>query len=161
MTLHDFKVETATGDERALADYEGKAVLVVNTASRCGLTPQYEGLEALQKKYEAKGFAVLAFPANDFMWQEPGTNAEIQEFCRTEYGTTFPVFAKIHVKGKSIAPLYRWLTTDSGFAGDIEWNFAKFLVGPDGRVVARFNPKVEPLAPELIAQVEAALPAPA
>ena len=158
-TIYDFKVATATGDERPLEDFKGKALLVVNTASKCGLTPQYESLQALRDKYAARGFEVLAFPANNFAWQEPGTNEEIQQFCQVNYGVTFPVFAKISVKGKDIAPLYSYLTHDSGFAGDIEWNFAKFLVAPDGKVVARFNAKVDPLAPEIVQKVEATLPA--
>jgi glutathione peroxidase len=156
-SLHDFRVKTAAGEDKPLADYGGKTVLVVNTASRCGLTPQYEGLEALRQRFAPRGFEVLAFPANDFLWQEPGTNEEIQEFCQVNYGTTFPVFAKIHVKGKEIDPLYAWLTKESPFPGDIEWNFAKFLVGPDGKVLARFHPKVEPLAGEVVEKVEAAL----
>jgi len=156
-SIHDFKVETAEGSERALADFRGKTLLVVNTASRCGLTPQYEGLQQLRERYAARGFEVLAFPANDFLFQEPGSNAEIQQFCDTKYGVTFPVFAKVHVKGKSIAPLYRWLTAESGHDGDIEWNFAKFLIGPDGTVSARFHPKVDPLAPEVIDAIESQL----
>ena len=156
-SIHDFKVQSADGAERALADFRGKTVLVVNTASKCGLTPQYEGLQKLHERFAPRGFEVLAFPANDFMWQEPGSNAEIQEFCSEKYGVTFPVFAKIHVKGKEIAPLYRWLTEESGHDGDIEWNFAKFLIGPDGKVIERFHPKVDPLAPEVIERVEAAL----
>jgi glutathione peroxidase len=159
VTLHDFKVETAEGEERPLADFRGKTVLVVNTASRCGLTPQYEGLQKLRELYAGRGFEVLAFPANDFLFQEPGSNAQIQEFCSTKFGVTFPVFAKIHVKGKAIAPVYEWLTNDTGHDGDIEWNFAKFLVGPDGNVIARFHPKVDPLAPEVTAAVESTLPA--
>ena len=158
MNIHDFKVATADGGERTLDDFRGKAVLVVNTASRCGLTPQYEGLQKLREQYASRGFEVLAFPANDFLWQEPGSNDQIQEFCQTKFGTTFPVFAKIIVNGKEIAPLYSFLTKESGFPGEIEWNFAKFLVAPDGKVVARFHPKVEPLAPEVIKEVEAALP---
>jgi glutathione peroxidase len=132
-------------------------VLVVNTASRCGLTPQYEGLQALRERYAAKGFEVLAFPAIDFLGQEPGSNEKIQEFCRTKFGTTFPVFAKIHVMGKEIAPLYSWLTKESPYPGEIEWNFGKFLVGPDGNVLARFHPKVDPLSPDVTQKVEAAL----
>lgn len=159
-TLHDFSVERIDGTPVQLDAYAGKTLLVVNTASKCGLTPQYEGLEKLYDRYRARGFEVLAFPANDFLGQEPGTNAEIQQFCAVRFNTSFPLFAKIHVKGREIAPLYAWLTEDAGFPGDIEWNFAKFLVGPDGRVIARFHPKVDPLAPELIAKVEAALPTP-
>lgn len=158
-TLHSFQVRAIDGTERSLADYKGKTVLVVNTASRCGFTPQYEGLEAVYEKYRERGFEVLAFPANDFMGQEPGTNAEIQTFCTTRFKTTFPLFEKISVKGKQIDPLYRWLTVDSGFPGDIPWNFTKFLVGPDGRVIARFSPNTKPDAPELIAALEKSLPA--
>lgn len=157
-TLHSFKARAIDGTPRALADFKGKTVLVVNTASRCGFTPQYEGLESLYQKYRARGFEVLAFPANDFMGQEPGSNEEIQTFCTTRFKTTFPLFEKISVKGKQIDPLYRWLTQDSGFPGDIPWNFAKFLIGPDGRVVARFSPNTKPEAPELVAALEKSLP---
>jgi glutathione peroxidase len=157
-TLHDFEVERIDGTPASLAEWKGKAVLVVNTASECGLTPQYEGLEALHARFRDRGFAVLAFPANDFGAQEPGSNAEIAQFCSTRFQTTFPLYAKIHVKGEEIAPLYAWLTGESGFPGEVKWNFGKFLVGPDGRVLARFEPGVEPLDPGLVAQVEAALP---
>ena len=156
--VHDFHVQTADGKERSLADFKGKALLIVNTASKCGLTPQYEGLEKLYERYKDKGLAVVGFPANDFLWQEPGTDAEIQTFCSVNYGVTFPVFAKISVKGEHIAPLYEYLTKESPFPGDIGWNFAKFLVAPDGRVVARFDPKVDPLDKQVLAEVEAVLP---
>lgn len=155
--LHSFEVRTNDGKKQSLAQYKGKVVLVVNTASRCGLTPQYEGLESLYEKYKAQGFEILAFPANDFLGQEPGTDEEIREFCSTKYNVTFPLFSKVHVKGKEQAPLYQWLTKDSGFPGDIEWNFAKFLVGKDGTVLARFAPTVAPDAPELRAAIEKAL----
>ncbi len=158
-TLHSFSARTIDGRERSLADFKGKTVLVVNMASRCGFTPQYEGLEAIYQTYHERGFEVLAFPANDFMGQEPGTNAEIQTFCSTRFKTTFPLFEKISVKGKHIDPLYRWLTEDSDFKGDIPWNFTKFLIGPDGRVLARFAPNTAPQSPELIAAIEKALPA--
>lgn len=157
-TLYSFQAKAIDGTDRKLSDYKGKAVLVVNTASRCGFTPQYEGLEALYQKYRDRGFEILAFPANDFMGQEPGTNAEIQTFCTTKFRTTFPLFEKVRVKGRDMAPLYQWLTKDSAFPGDISWNFAKFLVGPDGKVVARFNPNTKPEAPELVAALEKALP---
>ena len=156
--LYAFKVKSIDGEERSLGDFKGKTLLIVNTASLCGNTPQYEGLEALYEKYKARGFEVLAFPANNFGQQEPGTNAEIKTFCATKYKTTFPLFAKISVKGKDIAPLYRYLTKDSGFPGEIGWNFAKFLVAPDGKVVARFSPSTQPLAAEVTGKVEAALP---
>lgn len=141
----DFTVTTIDGEAKSLADYRGKVLLIVNTASRCGFTPQYKPLEELYLRYRDRGFEVLAFPANNFLRQEPGTNAEIKEFCSLEFRTTFPLFAKISVKGKDIAPLYAYLTRDSGFSGDVSWNFAKFLVAPDGRVVARFDPATDPL----------------
>lgn len=157
--IHQFTVKTIDGKTRSLADFEGKTLLVVNTASKCGNTPQYKGLEALYDKYRARGFEVLAFPANNFMGQEPGTDAEIAQFCETNYQVSFPLFSKISVKGKDIAPLYSYLTKDSAFPGDIGWNFAKFLVGPDGRVIARFEPRTKPEDPKLVAALEAALPA--
>jgi glutathione peroxidase len=157
--IHQFTVKTIDGKTRSLADYRGKTLLVVNTASKCGNTPQYKGLEALYDKYRARGFEVLAFPANNFMGQEPGTDAQIAEFCQLNYQVSFPLFSKISVKGKDIAPLYAWLTKDSGFPGDIGWNFAKFLVGPDGKVIARFDPRTKPEDTKLVAALEAALPA--
>jgi len=156
--IYDFTMTDITGKPKPLADYKGKALLVVNTASKCGLTPQYASLETLYEKYHAKGFEVLAFPANNFLFQEPGSNEQIQQFCSTKYDVKFPLFAKISVKGKDIAPLYEYLTRESPYPGDIGWNFAKFLVSPDGHVVARFDPKLDPLDPQVTAQVEAALP---
>ncbi len=158
-TLHSFEVRTIDGKKVSLAQYRGKVVLVVNTASKCGLTPQYEGLETLYEKYRAQGFEILAFPANDFLGQEPGSDEEIQEFCSTRYAVKFPLFSKISVKGKEQAPLYHWLTSDSGFPGDIEWNFAKFLVGPDGKVVARFHPKTKPLDASVTSAIDSTLAA--
>ena len=155
--LYGFKVKSIDGAERSLAEFKGKTLLIVNTASECGNTPQYEGLETLYEKYKARGFEVLAFPANNFGGQEPGTNAEIKTFCSTKYKTTFPLFAKISVKGKDIAPLYSYLTKDSGFTGEIGWNFAKFLVAPDGKVVARFSPQTQPLAAEVVTRIEGTL----
>ena len=157
-TVHDFSAVTIDGEEQPLAAYRGKALLLVNTASKCGFTPQYEGLEALYEKYCARGFEVLAFPANDFMRQEPGSDAEIKTFCSSKYKTTFPLFSKISVKGKKIHPLYSFLTRESGFPGDISWNFNKFLVAADGRVTARFGSKTKPLDEELIAKLEEILP---
>jgi glutathione peroxidase len=156
--IYQFDVKSADGGDRHLADYKGKALLIVNSASKCGFTPQYKSLETLYEKYKARGFEVLAFPANNFGAQEPGTNDEIQTFCAVNYHTTFPVFAKISVKGKDIAPLYSYLTKDSPFPGDIGWNFAKFLVAPDGRIVARFKPDTDPMAKDVTAQLEAILP---
>lgn len=157
--VHEFRVTTIAGVEKSLADYRGKALLIVNTASRCGFTRQYKSLESLQRKYGERGFTVLAFPANNFMGQEPGTNEEILTFCTTRYGTSFPLFSKISVTGKDIAPLYRYLTHDSGFGGDIGWNFTKFLVGPDGKVVARFDSAIDPLDPKVTAKLDALLAA--
>ena len=159
-TLHDFKLKTIEGKEQSLADFEGKAVLVVNVASKCGLTPQYAGLEQLHEKYAPRGFAVLGFPCNQFGAQEPGTEAQIQEFCTTNYGVKFPMFAKLEVNGAGRSPLYQWLTsqqTAPDGPGDIKWNFAKFVVDKRGNVVARFNPMIAPDAPELVAAVEKAL----
>jgi len=159
-SVHDFSQKTLDGKPRALKDYAGKVMLVVNVASECGLTPQYKGLEALHEKYAAKGLAVLGFPANEFGAQEPGTNEQIQQFCRTQYGVKFDMFSKVKVKGPGIEPLFDFLTnpaTNPKFAGEIKWNFNKFLVDKQGNVIARFEPKVEPTSPEVTAAIEAAL----
>ncbi len=148
------------GEAVDLSQYGGQVALVVNVASKCGFTPQYEGLEALYRQYKDKGFVVLGFPANNFMGQEPGTNEEIKAFCSTKYDVTFPVFAKISVKGKDIAPLYQDLISQEfsgSHAGHIKWNFTKFLVGRDGCVKARFGSRVKPLDPRVNAAVETAL----
>ncbi len=159
-TLHDFRIRSIDGGERSLADLSGKAVLVVNVASQCGLTPQYAGLEDLQKKYEGRGFTVLGVPCNQFAGQEPGGEAEIQTFCSTTYGVTFPLSAKVEVNGEGRDPLYAWLAgqnTAPDGPGDIKWNFAKFLIGRDGRVIARYSPMVTPEDAELVSAIEAAL----
>ncbi len=156
-SIYDFRVATIDGDQKSLADYRGRTLLIVNTASRCGFTPQYTSLEALYQRYKDRGFEILAFPANNFMGQEPGTNAEIKEFCSLKYRTTFPLFEKLSVKGKDIAPLYAYLTRDSGHPGGISWNFAKFLVGPDGRVVARYDPATDPLDENVTQRIESSL----
>ena len=156
----EFKVKDIDGKAVELSKYKGEVLLIVNTASKCGLTPQYEALEALYEKNKEKGFAVLAFPANEFGHQEPGTDSEIKEFCTSKYNVTFPVFSKIVVKGKDIHPLYSFLTskeTDPKFAGEIKWNFAKFLVNRKGEVVARFEPGVKPDSAEVTKAIEAAL----
>ena len=143
-----------------MSRYKGKVLLIVNVASNCGYTPQYDGLQALHDKYESQGLAVLGFPANDFGAQEPGTNEEIATFCKKNHGVSFPMFAKISVHGDDKAPLYAWLThSNSALAGDVKWNFEKFLVGRDGSVIARFPSKVLPDAPELTKAIEAALAA--
>ncbi len=159
-SIHDFTVKDIDGNEVSLSQYKGKAVMIVNVASKCGLTPQYEQLTALYEKYREQGFEILAFPANNFMNQEPGENNEIKAFCTTKYKTTFPLFAKISVKGDDIAPLYAFLTSEKSnpeFAGEIGWNFAKFLVDREGKVVARFSPKTVPDNKKVIAAVEKAL----
>ncbi len=161
MALYDIPIHTLQGEPSSLAPYEGKALLLVNVASKCGLTPQYEGLEQLQKDYGDKGFSVLGFPCNQFMGQEPGTAEEIQEFCSTTYGVTFPMFEKIDVNGAQRHPIYDELTAVAdadGEAGDITWNFEKFLVSPGGEIVGRFRPQVTPDDPALVGAVEAQLP---
>ncbi|MEO5987403.1 MAG: glutathione peroxidase [Candidatus Eisenbacteria bacterium] len=156
-TVYDFKARTIGGDEISLSQYKGKVLLIVNTASRCGFTPQYKDLEAVYRSYRAKGFEVLAFPANNFMHQEPGSDAEIQKFCSLRYDTTFPLFSKISVKGRDIHPLYAYLTHDTPYPGAVRWNFNKFLVGPDGHVAARFDSKVSPTSPKVKAAIEGLL----
>jgi glutathione peroxidase len=156
----DFTMKSQDGQDVPLSRYRGNAVLMVNVASRCGLTPQYRGLQALHEKYAARGLAVLGFPANDFGQQEPGSDAEIKQFCHTNYGVGFDMFSKVAVTGDQKCPLYRYLTseeTDPGFSGEVQWNFAKFLIGRDGSVVARFDPGVDPESPEITAAIEAAL----
>ena len=159
-SAHDFSHPDIDGRDRALSAYAGKVALVVNVASRCGLTPQYEGLERLQQSYQDEGFTVVGFPCNQFMGQEPGTEAEIKTFCSSTYGVSFPMFSKLEVNGPGAHPLYAWLTrqdTQPEGAGDVAWNFGKFLIGKDGQVLARFAPRTEPEAPELTAAIEAAL----
>jgi glutathione peroxidase len=158
--LHDFTMKTIDGDERSLGDFAGKACLVVNVASKCGLTPQYEGLQRLYERMEGEGLEILGFPCNQFMQQEPGSDAEVKAFCSTEYGVTFPMFSKIEVNGDGAHPLYRWLTaedTKPEGSGDVKWNFGKFVVGKDGAVRARFEPATEPEADELLAAIRSAL----
>lgn len=156
----DFTVKDIDGQDVALSKYRGEVVLIVNVASKCGLTPQYKELQALHEKYQARGLRILGFPANNFRGQEPGSEAEIKAFCQKDYGVTFDLFAKVSVKGEDQCPLYRFLTseqTNPGHAGEIPWNFTKFLVGRDGKVVKRFDPRVAPDAPELIKAIELAL----
>ena len=160
-TLYDIPINTLMGDPSSLAAQKGKALLLVNVASRCGLTPQYAGLQRLQDTYGDKGFSVLGFPCNQFLEQEPGTPEEIAEFCSTNYNVTFPLFEKIEVNGPGRHPLYAELTTQpdaDGAAGDIQWNFEKFLVSPEGDVIARFRPGVEPEDAGLVSALEKALP---
>jgi glutathione peroxidase len=158
--IYDFTLNSITGEPVALSQYKGKVVMLVNVASKCGYTPQYKGLEALYKRYESKGLVILGIPANNFMSQEPGTNAEIQAFCSRTYNVTFPMFSKISVKGSDQAPLYQFLTdkkANPGTGGDIAWNFTKFIVDRNGKIVARFDSAVEPESSEVTKAVEAAL----
>ncbi len=154
-SIHDFTMKTIDGKPEPLADYKGKTVLIVNVASRCGFTPQYKGLEALYEKYKDRGFVILGFPANNFGGQEPGTNEEIKTFCSSKYMVTFPMFSKISVKDDGKAPLYDYLTGTGG--GEVKWNFTKFLVGRDGKVITRFESSVTPDSPEVISAIEKAL----
>jgi glutathione peroxidase len=158
----DFVMQDIDGKDVDLAKYKGSAVLIVNVASECGLTPQYEQLQTLHEKYAARGLRILAFPSNDFGNQEPGTNEQIKEFCQTRFGVTFDLFSKVTVKGEKACELYKFLTSpekNGRNAGEIRWNFTKFLVDRQGRVIRRFEPKVKPDAPEVIEAVEAALKA--
>ena len=162
MTVRDIPVNTLTGQPSSLADLDGKTLLVVNVASKCGLTPQYAGLEELHNRFADRGFSVVGFPCNQFGGQEPGSAEEIAEFCSMTYGVSFPMFEKIEVNGPGRHPIYAELTATAdaaGEAGDIQWNFEKFLVGPDAAVIARFRPMTAPDAPELVEAIEANLPA--
>ena len=159
-SMYDFTMKDIDGNDVKLDAYSGKVAMIVNVASKCGLTPQYEGLQAIYDKYKDRGFVVLGFPANNFMGQEPGTEAEIKEFCTLKYNVTFPMFSKISVKGGDQDPLYTFLThkeTNPGMDGDITWNFEKFLAGKDGKIVARFSPKTVPNDPEIEQAIEQAL----
>jgi glutathione peroxidase len=161
MSIYDAPVETLNGDAASLADYKGKALLIVNVASQCGLTPQYSGLQQLHDTYGERGFEVLGFPCNQFGAQEPGTADEIKTFCETSFNVSFPLFSKIEVNGDARHPLYEQLTEKEdveGKAGDVVWNFEKFLVSPDGEIVGRFRPLVAPEDPALTEAIEAQLP---
>ncbi len=161
MTVHDIAVKTLSGHPASLGDLAGTTLLVVNVASKCGLTPQYAGLQRLHQRFSERGFAVVGFPCNQFGGQEPGSAEEIGEFCSVNYGVSFPMFEKIEVNGPGRHPLYAELTAVAdaeGDAGDIQWNFEKFLVGPDGEVIGRFRPGTDPEDPALVAAIEASLP---
>ena len=161
--IYDFTMRDIDGKEVSLSAFQGKVLLIVNVASKCGFTGQYAGLEKLYTTYTNRGFVVLGFPANDFLGQEPGTEAEIKSFCTLTYGVTFPMFAKISVKGKGMHPLYEYLTakeTNPKFGGAISWNFNKFLIGRDGMIVGRFGSRTKPDDNELVAAVEQALKVP-
>ena len=157
----DHEVAMLDGTKKSLADYRGKAVLVVNTASECGYTPQYADLQEVYAKYRDEGLEVVAFPSNDFGGQEPGGSAEIRDFVDREYSVEFPMFDKVHAKGPEISPVYKTLSQDSGegIRGEVKWNFTKFLVDPQGKIVARFEPPVRPNDPQVLAEIERVLPA--
>ncbi|MGC4051382.1 MAG: glutathione peroxidase [Paludibaculum sp.] len=154
-SIYDFTMNSIDGKPTPLKSYEGKVVLVVNVASKCGFTPQYTGLESLYQKYHSKGFVIVGVPANNFGGQEPGSDDEIKTFCSRNYNVTFPMMSKVSVKGSDMTPLYQYLTAAKG--GDVKWNFTKFLVGKDGKVIERFESKVAPESPELTAAIEKAL----
>lgn len=179
--IYSFNMKTITGENKALSDYKGKVLLMVNVASKCGLTPQYEGLEKVYKDYRSQGLEVLGFPANEFLAQEPGSDNDIQEFCRSTYGVEFPMFSKIVVKGEGQHPLYKYLTEAkkegvvnpsgslmtflkeknllSDIPHDIKWNFEKFLIGKNGEILARFAPDIDPMDPTIINEITKALKA--
>jgi glutathione peroxidase len=156
-SLYDFTMKDIDGKEVPLSKFKGKVVMVVNVASKCGLTPQYKALEALYRENKDKGFVILGFPANNFGSQEPGTEAEIKQFCSATYDVTFPMFSKISVKGEDTHPLYKWLLASTDRHDDIEWNFAKFIIGRDGKVVRRISPKTTPESVEVKEAVGTAL----
>ena len=159
-SAHQFTFTSIDGKPMSMADFKGKTVLVVNTASQCGFTPQYTALEAIYEKYKERGFVIVGVPANNFGAQEPGTNQEIKTFCQSKYNVTFPMMSKASVKGDDKTPLYQYLTDKSAnpkTGGDIQWNFTKFLVGPDGQIIARFEPAVTPDSPEVTGAIEKAL----
>ena len=163
MSIYDAPVKTLQGEPSSLGEHKGKTMLVVNVASKCGLTPQYTALEELQKTYADRGFSVVGFPCNQFGGQEPGTAEEIETFCSTTYGVTFPLYEKVDVNGQQRHAIYKELTAkpyvDGTEAGDVKWNFEKFLISPQGEIVARFNPTVAPDAPEVVSLIEENLPA--
>lgn len=154
--IYDFTLPSIDGKPAPLAKYKGKVILMVNVASRCGFTPQYTALEAIYEKYKDQGFVILGFPANNFGAQEPGTNAEIKKFCSTKYSVSFPLYSKVSVKGDNATPLYQYLTTKANpsVAGEIQWNFTKFLTDRNGNVVQRFEPDVTPDSPQVVAAIE-------
>src|SRR5262245_14079423 len=156
----NFTMDSIVGRPVNLSNYQGKVVLVVNTASECGFTYQYEGLQKLHRKYAAQGLSILGFPSNDFGQQEPGTNGEIQQFCKANYGVEFDMFSKVQVLGRGKVPLYEYLTsasTDPKFAGEIKWNFEKFLISRDGQIIGRFSSEIEPESRQMTSAIEAAL----
>src|ERR1700736_133576 len=159
-TVYDFTLNSIDGQPAPLAAYKGKVVLLVNVASKCGYTPQYSALQSSYEKYKDRGFVIVGIPANNFGAQEPGSNQEIKTFCSSKYHVTFPMMAKVSVKGDDITPLYQFLTDKSSnpqSGGEIKWNFTKFLIGPDGRVITRFEPEITPDSPQVTSAIEEAL----
>ncbi len=152
--LYSFSMKTIDGKDKPLSEYKGKVLLIVNVASKCGHTPQYKGLEAIYEKYKDRGFMIIGFPANNFLWQEPGTNDEIKKFCTLNYGVTFDMFSKISVKGSDQDPLYQYLTKESPVPGVVTWNFQKYLVDRKGNVVEKFTPGTKPEEKEVIDKIE-------
>lgn len=155
--FYDLTVLTMDGQEKKLSDYEGKVLLIVNVASKCGYTKQYSSLEAVYRKYSDQGFVVLGFPSNDFGGQEPGTNDEIRTFCETKFDVTFPLFDKVEVLGNGKSPLYSWLTSKANPSGDIDWNFEKFVISKKGEIAGRYKSKVEPDSQEITSVIESEL----
>lgn len=156
-SIFDFTLNDIEGKPVSLSQFRGKTLLLVNTASFCGNTPQYSDLQTMYERYRSKGFEILAFPANNFGQQEPGTNEEIKGFCLTKYSLTFPLFSKISVKGSDKHPLYRYLTEESPFPGEVEWNFQKYLVDPNGTVIARYHHRTKPMSDEIVRDLERSL----
>ncbi len=159
-SVYDFSLNSIDGKSTSLSTYKGKVILIVNVASKCGNTPQYKDLQAMYEKYQSKGLVILGFPANNFAGQEPGTDSEIASFCQKNYGVTFPIFSKISVKGSDQAPLYTYLTASNSnpkFPGQVTWNFEKFLIGKNGEILNRFNPKEKPSSDSIIKAIEAVL----
>ena len=156
-SAHDFSFTSIEGKPMPMSVYKGHPVLIVNTASQCGFTPQYKGLQALWLSHKARGLIVLGVPSNDFGAQEPGSNAEIEDFCETRFGVDFPLTAKVSVVGPGAHPMYQWIAKEVGEAATPKWNFTKYLVGKDGAIVETFGPRIDPLAPEVMKAVEAAL----
>lgn len=152
--LYSFAMKTIDGKEKKLSDYQGKVLMIVNVASKCGHTPQYKGLEEIYNKYKDRGFMILGFPANNFLHQEPGSDQDIRKFCTLNYGVTFDLFSKISVKGKDQHPLYKYLTEESGIPGPVKWNFQKYLVNRSGTVVKEFDPGIEPTKQEVLEKIE-------
>ncbi len=156
-TIHDFTMKTIDGKEVSLSEYKGKVLLIVNVASKCGYTPQYTDLQKLYEDYKGKPFEILGFPANNFGAQEPGSDTEIQSFCSLTYNVTFPMFSKISVKGSDKHPLYKFITEDSDFKGDVDWNFQKYLIDKDGKVIAKFSPQTVPTSKDITSKIDRAI----